>query len=176
MAAKLWDWLTRLWIRLFVRGVVPREPVSLRPIGVVRNSVREPRMEGWQDLRSDIIVREDLEGALDGLEEYSHLLVIFYIHRIPEEEKGKIHIYPRGDPRYPLQGVYATRTQLRPNPVGATVVSLLRRRKNILRVRGLDAINGTPILDLKPYVPHWDAIVDARVPEWITTPPFADEA
>ncbi len=172
---RLWDWLRRLWIQLFVRPAVPREPVSLRPVGVVRNGVREPRMEGWSDVRSDIIVREDLEGALDGLEDYSHLIVLFYIHRIPEEAKGRIHIHPRGDPRHPLQGVFATRTQLRPNPVGVTVVPLLRRRKNILRVRALDAIDGTPVLDLKPYVPHWDAVTDARVPEWITMPPFDDE-
>jgi tRNA-Thr(GGU) m(6)t(6)A37 methyltransferase TsaA len=172
---RIWDWLTRLWIRLFVRPVVPREPVSLRAVAVVRNSVLEPRMDGWEDVRSDIIVREDLEGALDGLEGYSHLLVLFYAHRIPDEEKGKIHIHPRGDSRYPLVGIFATRSQLRPNAIGATIVPLLRRRKNILRVRGLDAINGTPVLDIKPYVPHYDSVADARVPDWITRPPLADE-
>jgi tRNA (adenine37-N6)-methyltransferase len=66
----------------------------------------------------------------------------------------------------PEQGVLATRSQLRPNPVGVAVVPLIKRRKNILRVEGLDAIDGTPILDIKPYFPNHDAARDARVPAW----------
>jgi tRNA-Thr(GGU) m(6)t(6)A37 methyltransferase TsaA len=145
---------------------VPREPAVFRPIGVVRNKVREPRMDGWEHVRSDLIFRDDLTDALDGIETYSHILVIFYLHRVPEEERTTGRIHPRGDPRLPEQGVLATRSQRRPNAIGVSVVPLLRRRKNILRVRGLDAIDGTPVLDIKPYVPHYDSVQDAKVPDW----------
>ena len=145
---------------------VPREPAVFRPIGVVRNNVREPRMEGWEHVRSDLIFRDDLLDALDGIETYSHIIVIFHLHRVPEEERTTGRIHPRGDPRLPEQGVLATRSQRRPNAIGVAVVPLLRRRRNVLRVRGLDAIDGTPVLDIKPYVPHYDSIADAKVPDW----------
>ena len=157
--------------RFFERSVVPREPVTLRPVAVVRNGVFEPRMGGWEDVRSDIIVRRELEPALDGIDSYSHLIVLFYMQGVPEHEKERTHVHPRGDSRYPLQGGLATRSPRRPNPIGMAVVSLMRRRRNILRVRGLDALDGTPVLDVKPYLPHYDSVPDARLPEWATEPP-----
>ncbi len=163
-------WLLRLvdWVRGLLGlslPAVPREPVELRPIGVVRNGERQ-RYEGWENIRSDLIFRDDLLDALDGIEGYSHVIVIFYLHAVPEAEQTTERIHPRGDPQYPLQGVLATRSQRRPNGIGVSVVPLLRRRHNILRVKGLDAINGTPILDIKPYVPHYDSVSDARLPDW----------
>ena len=157
---------------LLPERLIPNEPVALKPIAIVRNGVQAPRMEGWEGVSSDIIFKKELEGALDGFEGYSHVLVLFYLHRVSDEERSGTHCHPRGDPRYPLQGVLATRTQHRPNPIGATVVPLLRRRRNVLRVRGLDAINGTPVLDIKPYIPHYDVPGEVRVPEWITQPPL----
>ncbi len=150
----------------FGGGLVPREPVSLRPIAVVRNHVLGPRPDGWESVRSDLIVREDLAPALDGLDAYSHLIVIFVCHLVPEDAKV-LSLRPRGDLRLPEQGVLATRSQLRPNPLGVAVVPLQRRRRNVLRVQGLDAIDGTPVLDIKPYIPHYDSVPDARLPEWI---------
>ena len=161
------DWVRRI----FERGVVPREPVTLRPIAVVRNGIREPRMSGWEGVRSDIILRQDLEPVLDGIDSYSHLIVVFYMQRVPESEKDWAHVHPRGDARYPLQGVLATRSPRRPNPIGVAVVPLLHRRRNILRVRGLDALDGTPVLDIKPYLPQYDSVPDARLPEWATEAP-----
>ncbi|HYM15793.1 MAG TPA: tRNA (N6-threonylcarbamoyladenosine(37)-N6)-methyltransferase TrmO [Dehalococcoidia bacterium] len=147
------------------RSVVPREPLSIRPIGVVRNNVREPRMDGWASVRSDILLREDLTDALDGIEGYSHVIVIFGFHKVPEAEQ-KLRVRPRGDERIPEQGVLATRSQVRPSPLGMSVVRVLRRRRNVIRVEGLDAIDGTPVLDVKPYFPNHDAIPNASVPEW----------
>jgi tRNA-Thr(GGU) m(6)t(6)A37 methyltransferase TsaA len=165
-------WLRRLvddLLRLlgFGGGAIPREPVSLRPIGVVRNNVFEPMTEGWEDIRSDLIVRDDLMPALDGIEQYSHLIVVFAFHRVAESERA-LRIHPRGDPALPEQGVLATRSQRRPNPIGVSVVPLLRRRRNVLRVLGLDAVDGTPVLDLKPYLPPYDSVPDARLPHWAT--------
>jgi tRNA-Thr(GGU) m(6)t(6)A37 methyltransferase TsaA len=155
------DWFSRL------RGqrTIPREPVSIRPIGVVRNGVTTPRMDGWATVRSDIIVREELADALDGIEEYSHIIVAFAFDKVPESELRE-RVRPRGDTRIPEQGVLATRSQLRPSPLGISVVRLLRRRHNILRVEGLDAIDSTPVLDVKPYFPNYDAVHDAQIPGW----------
>lgn len=147
------------------RSVIPREPVMLRPIGVVRNGVKQPRMDGWADVRSDILIREDLSGALDGIEGYSHVIIIFAFDKVPEDAQQS-RVRPRGDARIPEQGVLATRSQVRPSPIGVSVVKLLRRRHNVLRVEALDAIDGTPVLDIKPYFPNYDAVPDAGIPEW----------
>jgi len=72
----------------------------------------------------------------------------------------------------PLVGRLATRSPSRPNPVGQSVVQLLEQQGNILKVRGLDAIDGTPVIDIKPYIPKYDSAPDARVPEWITSKHF----
>ena len=147
------------------RIAVPREPVMVRPIGIVRNGVRQSRPDGWAGVRSDIILRDDLSDALDGIEGYSHLIVVFAFDRVPESEQ-RPRVRPLGDPRIPEQGVLATRSQVRPSPIGVSVVSLVRRRHNILRVVGLDAIDGTPVLDIKPYFPNYDAVPDAGIPDW----------
>jgi tRNA-Thr(GGU) m(6)t(6)A37 methyltransferase TsaA len=145
----------------------PLPPLTLEPIGVVRNRVKESMMYGWENIDSQIVLRPELGGALDGLEGWSHLTILFWMHAVPADQRsGTTHIHPLGDPEYPLQGIFATRTQYRPNPVGATVVVLLSRKDNVLRVRGLDAIDGTPVLDIKPYVAHYDSVAEARIPDW----------
>jgi tRNA (adenine37-N6)-methyltransferase len=157
------------WLRNTFQGrrgpAIPREPVSIRPIGIVRNGVTVPRPDGWTGLRSDIILREELAEMLDGIEGYSHIFVVFAFDRVPESE-FRARVRPLGDPRIPEQGVLATRSQLRPSPIGISAVRLLKRRRNILRVEGLDAIDGTPVLDLKPYFPNYDAVPGAAVPQW----------
>jgi tRNA-Thr(GGU) m(6)t(6)A37 methyltransferase TsaA len=145
-----------------------QEPVLMKPIGVVHNSVKEPRREGWESLESTIVVEDRRASALDGLEAFSHIFVIYWMHRVSEEPRETTtHVHPRGDTRIPLQGVFATRSPVRPNPIGLRVVALLERRGNVLRVRGLDAIDGTPVLDLKPYLYHSDGVPDSTVADWI---------
>ncbi|MCH8025251.1 MAG: tRNA (N6-threonylcarbamoyladenosine(37)-N6)-methyltransferase TrmO [Chloroflexi bacterium] len=175
------NWIRRLIariLRLFGMGgqAVPREPVSMAPIAVVRNAVFDPKPDGWENVRSDLIFRDDLVDAIDGLDEFSHVIVIFACHRVPDAART---------PRLaaPGRGILATRSQLRPNSLGVAVVRLVRRRRNILRVIGLDAIDGTPILDIKPYLPHYDSAPEAQIPDWAQmpegpegdSPPSADE-
>jgi tRNA-Thr(GGU) m(6)t(6)A37 methyltransferase TsaA len=94
--------------------------------------------------------------------------VLFWPHLVPEDVRGsKPRLHPRDDPSNPLQGVLATRAQIRFNPILSSVVRLLAVKGNVLRVRGLDALDGTPVLDVKPYIPHFDSVADARVPEWV---------
>jgi tRNA-Thr(GGU) m(6)t(6)A37 methyltransferase TsaA len=116
-------------------------------------------------VRSSIIVREDLVEALEGIEGYSHIIVVFVFDKVPESEQ-RLRVYVGGDARLPEQGVLATRSQRRPSPIGVSVVKLLRRRGNVIWAIGLDAIDGTPVLDIKPYFPNHDAVADAGIPDW----------
>ncbi len=142
--------------------------ITLRPIGYVRNRVKKQMVDGWIDVESRIIVRPEYVPMLLGLDGYSHILVVFWPHLVPDEVRGsKPQLHPRDDPRYPLMGVLATRSQVRPNPVLVTTVSLAGLKGNVLKVKGLDAIDGTPVLDIKPYLPFHDAVLDATVPDWV---------
>ncbi|MEX0684085.1 MAG: tRNA (N6-threonylcarbamoyladenosine(37)-N6)-methyltransferase TrmO [Dehalococcoidia bacterium] len=142
--------------------------VTLAPIGYVRNRIKKTMPDGWADVESRIIIRPELASMLLNLGDYSHVIVIFWPHEVPDDVRGsKPQLHPRDDDQYPLMGVLATRSQIRPNPILVTPVPLLEVKANVLKVRGLDAINGTPVLDLKPYLPHYDAITDARVPAWV---------
>jgi len=87
------------------------------------------------------------------------------MHEIPKKETKILKVHPRGRTDLPLLGVFATRTAFRPNPIGLTLVELLEVKNNVLVVRGLDAFDGTPVLDIKPYGSR-DMVVGARVPEW----------
>lgn len=149
------------------KPLIPREPVSYRAIGVVRNQVRESRPSGWEDVRSDIILRDDLAPALDAVEGFSHVIVVFHFDGVPEAAR-RLTIAVGNETPPPERGVLATRSQLRPNPIGVSVVQVLHRRHGVLRVRGLDAIDGTPVLDLKPYLPACDAVATATLPPWAT--------
>jgi tRNA-Thr(GGU) m(6)t(6)A37 methyltransferase TsaA len=136
--------------------------ITMRPIGVVRNGVRQPMAQGWEDVTSRVVLRPELDG-------YSHVWVLFWPHLVPDEVRGsKPTLHPMDDPANPLQGVLATRAQIRFNPILASPVRLLKVEGNVLRVRGLDAVDGSPVLDVKPYIPHHDSIPEAEVPRWVT--------
>jgi tRNA (adenine37-N6)-methyltransferase len=160
--------------RLFGRPAneFPELPdISVRPIGVVRNAVKEPQPAGfdWSAVKSRILVRPELADSLLGLDSYSHVKVLFWPHLVPVDVIGSKHrLHPRDDPENPLQGILATRSQIRFNPILVTAVPLLSVKEDTIRVRGLDAVDGTPVLDIKPYFPHFDSIPDARIAEWAT--------
>lgn len=137
--------------------------IVLKPIGYVKtdavgNEVRDKRRT------SRIIVRSELAEALDGIDGFSHLFVLYWLNQVSRGEV-LLKVHPRGRADMPLLGVFATRTMYRPNPIGLTLVELLIVEGNILTVRGLDAFDGTPVLDLKPFDP-WDCAKEAKVPSW----------
>lgn len=143
----------------------PSKRIVAQPIGYVsRASVDEDVKD--RNLISMIIIKSELEEALDGLEEFSHLLVIFWFHKLKRSVKWSLKTHPRGRLDLPLTGVFATRSPRRPNPIGLTLVKLVKRERNILWVRGLDAFHDTPILDIKPF-DRWDCAEDFRVPKWM---------
>ncbi len=136
-------------------------------IGVVRNAVKEPVDEGWGRVESEIVLDEALADGLDGIDSFSHVLILFWMDRAAEAEPVRMRRRPQGRSDMPEVGIFAQRARHRPNPVGVTAVELLRRERNRLVVRGLDAIDGTPVLDVKPYVPRFDAVEAPRLPPWI---------
>ena len=143
--------------------------MTLKAIGIVRNGVKQPpaRRDWWQGLVSEIMIDSNLAEALDGLEEYSHIIVLYWMHHAASGEMP-LKIHPRGDKERPIRGLFATRTPNRPNPIGKATVRLLQRQGNILRVEGLDALDGTPVLDIKPYISGYDSAADAKVSKWMT--------
>ena len=142
--------------------------MNLKAIGIVRNDVRQPVRHGWREVVSDIVVDGKLTEALDGLDEFSHLIILYWMHQLTPGRKLKLKVHPMGKPELPLVGRFATRSPSRPNPVGQATVQLLERRGNILKVKGLDAIDGTPVIDIKPYIPGLDSADSAKVPSWMT--------
>jgi tRNA-Thr(GGU) m(6)t(6)A37 methyltransferase TsaA len=142
--------------------------MTLKPIGVVRNKVKQPVRHGWGEVVSEIIVNRDLTEALDNLDEFSHIIVLYWMHQLAAGKQLPLKVHPMGRSELPLVGRFATRAPSRPNPIGHATVRLLERHANILKVKGLDAIDGTPVIDIKPYLPGYDSADDAKVPLWIT--------
>ena len=142
-----------------------RRDIRLKPIGYVKTDADEDRIrEDRKGVVSEIVLSEGLSKALDGIEDFSHLFILFYMHKaISKLSSPKVH--PRGRQDLPLVGLFATRSPCRPNPIGLTLVELMERRGNVIKVRGLDAIDGTPIIDIKPYDPL-DIALEAKTPRW----------
>jgi tRNA-Thr(GGU) m(6)t(6)A37 methyltransferase TsaA len=139
--------------------------MTLRAIGFVRSEIKEPSRREFGDIISEVVIDESLTEALDGLDEFSHITVLYWIHRAAPGYPLKVH--PRGDLALPAVGLFATRSPQRPNRIGKTTVRLLRRQDNVLTVQGLDAISGSPVIDIKPYLPRNDCVLDADIPSWV---------
>ena len=136
----------------------------LRPVGLVHSRFKEPENRDWDDVVSEIRINRKWVPALKGLEGFSHIIVLFYLSR----SRGiALQTHPKGREDLPLVGIFGTRSPRRPNPIGLTICRLLKRRGGRLTVRGLDAIDGTPVIDIKPYIPDNDLVRRARVPGWI---------
>jgi len=133
--------------------------ITLVPIGKVLKVKKE---------RAEIKIYEKFEKGLKGINEFSHLIVLFWFHKNDNKQsRTTLLVHPKKRRDLPLTGVFATRSPVRPNLIGFCVVKLLKVEKNIITVDGLDALKGTPIIDIKAYVPHRDA-VRGRVPEWVS--------
>ncbi|MDD3879085.1 MAG: tRNA (N6-threonylcarbamoyladenosine(37)-N6)-methyltransferase TrmO [Syntrophomonas sp.] len=150
---------------------IRKEPVSIQPIGVVVSDFKEVSRQYDYKRESMIYMREDLMDALIGIEYFSHIHVIYYQHRKQDwlemtgtGQEGKAPLTLPFDSEPACQGVYSTRSPARPSSLGYCVVELVKCEQNRLYVRGLDAIDGTPVLDIKIYIPHFDAFPLAEIP------------
>ena len=140
--------------------------LQLKPIAIVRNEIAETGLRDSTETISDIIVDQQYIDALDGLEQFSHLIILYWMHRSPAWDTSMTKTHPQRRADLPLVGIFSSRSPVRPNPIGMTVVKLMERKSNILTVKGLDAIDSTPVLDIKPYFPpkHDEEI---KVPDWV---------
>lgn len=147
-------------------GEKSQKRLVLEPIGWVRNTISDSQEVIWEEIESQVVIEDKFSEALEGLEEFSHITILFWLHR-KREEPPPLKIRPEMREDMPLVGLFATRAPVRPNPIGLTVVELLERQGNTLRVRGLDAYDGTPVLDIKPYLPRGDRVEKVRVAPWV---------
>ncbi len=161
--------------------------LTIRPIGVVRSELKEPmamatsdqdidsqrlermRREAWKTktLVSELVVADEWREALVGLEEFSHVLVIYWAHLVPDNRRGIKQIRPMGRKDMPLRGVLATCSPARPNPILVSIARLLERDGTRLRVQGLEAVDGSPVLDVKPFVAGYHSAEDSTIPDWL---------
>ncbi|MFX1505273.1 MAG: tRNA (N6-threonylcarbamoyladenosine(37)-N6)-methyltransferase TrmO [Promethearchaeota archaeon] len=138
------------------------------PIGFIKSPVTEGIDHSWGDIESEIHLKASLSGGLEKLDQFSHAIIIFYMHQSPVFDlKTDLIRKPQGRLDMPEIGIFAQRAKHRPNPIGMTVVQIISIMENILRVKGLDAIDGTPVLDIKPYFPIFDRINKTKTPKWV---------
>jgi tRNA (adenine37-N6)-methyltransferase len=143
----------------------------------VRNAFEEPslrhsegdlKIEGREfephQMASELIIEPRFERALAGLEGFSHLMVVFWTDLRETED---LEVHPAGQQDIEWKGILSTRSPARPNPLGISTVELLEIKGNVITVKGLDAINGSMIVDIKPHIPYSDAPSDSTIPEWM---------
>lgn len=156
--------------------------IKLRPVGFVRNQSKEAawgnacgslgweqraaRMKDQLESISELIFDPDFDVALDGIDEFSHLTVLYWAHLSPQERSSVKKVHPMGNKDFPMVGVFATHSPIRPNSILTTTVRLIERHDNVLKVTGLDALDGSPIVDIKPYHPYHEP-KNIKVPEWM---------
>ena len=140
--------------------------MKIKPIGLVKSPVKEGIDQSWGQIIAEIHLDKELRSGLKGLEDFTHAIIIFYMHKASVNLKTDLIRKPQGRPDMPLIGIFAQRAKHRPNPIGITTVKILSVKNGILRVKGLDAINNTPVLDIKPYFPPFDKSNEIT-PEWV---------
>ncbi len=155
----------------------------LKPVGIVQSDIKEPSLRArsgdlnWEGKEppsshsttnmSQIVIDLEYAGILDGIEDFSHLLVLYWAHKVSATARKLRKVHPIGRKDLPLVGVFATCSPARPNPVLAIVVRLVKREGPTLHVEGLDAIDGSPVIDIKPYLPSYYSVPDAKLSDWM---------
>ncbi len=136
-------------------------------VGRVRSPVHDTRDHGWGDITSVIELDPDFHGGTQGLEEFSHVLIVYLLDRARYQPERHRVRRPRSQADMPEVGIFAQRGKDRPNPIGLTAVEIVAVEPDRLTVKGLDAIDGSPVLDIKPYFPHFDHVEEPKTPEWV---------
>jgi len=161
--------------------------IKLYPVGTVSSPIQEvslrvgeadlERTEKWKQARQDhhknkktvseLVILEEWQDLLDGIEEFSHALVLFWPHLLDPGRRTLHKVHPQGRKEMPLTGIFATRSPARPNPILISVVRILERRNNVLEVVGLEAVDGSPIIDIKPHIVAYDTEEQPTVAPWM---------
>ncbi len=141
--------------------------VALEPIGLVVGGRREAIDDHWGTVEAVIRLDSRFDAdALAGLDEFSHLCVVFQFHLVPEGDVVTGARHPRGNTAWPKVGMFAQRAKMRPNRLGVSTCELLAMSGRDLSVRGLDAVDGTPVLDVKPFMTEFEPRGETRQPRW----------
>jgi len=144
------------------------DTIIFHPIAFVENSRDEVIDDNWGAVISDITLVDTFpEDTLDGIDDFSYLYILFYFHRADKSDECRSSRHPRDNPVWPITGVFAMRGKDRPNHIGLTIVELLGKEERTLRVRGLDAVNGSPVLDIKPVIREYMPTGDIKQPAWV---------
>ncbi len=157
--------------------------MRLKAVGIVRNDTPQPILvadSGDLQLRADpgnardsagtvseLVIDSEFEGILDGIEDFSHALVLYWAHFVGQEDRRLIKVHPMGRKDLPLVGLFSTCSPARPNPICVSVVRILERRGLTLRVGGLDAVDGSPVVDIKPYLPFYYTAENVKLSDWM---------
>lgn len=141
--------------------------IVLHPVGLVRGGRTQPQDDSWDSEVAEIVL-DDRFGpeALAGLEGFSHIEVLFHFNRVADAEIQSGARHPRGRQDWPLVGIFAQRGKGRPNRIGVTVCRLLSVEGRTVKVRGLDAIDGTPVIDIKPIMKGFLPRGEIMEPDW----------
>jgi len=155
----------------------------IRPIGIVKSKAdkevlkysnkdikldRDVALSQGIDLKkSEIIINEEYLDCLDGIEDFSHIVIMFWTHKVPDNARQIKKVHPAGLKEMPIKGIFATRSPVRPNPICKTTVKLIERKGATLLVEGLDAIDNTPVVDIKPHIPFYDSPLNVKLADWM---------
>ncbi len=143
------------------------EEITVKPIAFVKNNLLEIKGNDWKTTLSEIELAPNFSTeSLLGIEGFSHLQIIFYFHKTTETVVESAH--PRRNSNIPKVGIFAMRKQNRPNHIGITVVKLIKKESKKLIVLGLDALNGTPVLDIKPFAKRLLPKEEIEEPDWVS--------
>ena len=142
--------------------------IILQPIATVTNQRTTPTDDFWGDTISEICLADHIpDDALDNIEQFSHLEIIYYFNQV-EKDTIVFSGRPRGNLNYPNMGIFGQRKKDRPNQIGLCTVELLEHKGRSLFVKYLDAINGTPVLDIKPVIKEFGVQKEITQPEWVS--------
>jgi tRNA-Thr(GGU) m(6)t(6)A37 methyltransferase TsaA len=143
--------------------------ITLSPIGIVKNTRRIIEDDHWGGIVSVIELDSSFtEEALLQIEEFSHIEIIYYFHLVEDSKIETSARHPRNNKDWPKAGIFAQRGKNRPNRLGATIAKIIKREGIQLFVQGLDAIDGTPVLDIKPVMKEFLPREEVSQPEWAT--------
>lgn len=141
--------------------------IVLKPIATVKNSRTEPIDDDWETIIAEIELAEHIPTeAFENISDFSHLEIIYYFDKVKSDDivfSGR----PRGNPNYPVVGIFGQRKKDRPNTIGLCTVELLAHNGRTIKVKYLDAINGTPVLDIKPVFKEFQPKGDIKQPIWV---------
>ncbi len=141
--------------------------ILMEPVGYVRTQRVEVEDDYWGGVDASIVLADGFDAdALLGIEDFSHAEIIFYFDQVDELKIVRGARHPRNNAAWPRMGIFAQRGKNRPNRIGSTIVRIVRREGRTLQVSELDALDGTPVLDIKPVMQEFLPREPVRQPEW----------